>query len=58
MCVAAKEKHREKSNLNCDGLFVILLNLRGHMVKRRLLERDEALCHDEPEGLWDGQEGM
>lgn len=39
-------------------LSMILFNLRGCMVQWRFLERDEALCPDETEGLRHGQDSM
>lgn len=55
-----KPRGSKKSNkdLDCDSSSVIVVNLRGRLVEWRFLERDEALCHNEPEGLWDGKEGM
>jgi len=33
---------------------ILMLHLRGFMVQWRYMERNEALCFDKPERLWDG----
>lgn len=33
-------------------------NLRGFVVQRRIMERNETLCFDKSERLWNGEKGM